>query len=401
MANTSYTYSISGDFPNQKVDCAKFQYEIEQSSISSAVVIYVHTSGDNCYVWFDDPLSGADQTTLNGLVAAHDGEPLPWPKRFLPRTGTPTSVVLEDGDVWPDDATQEFMYYDGTSVQTFQWKYFSRNASGFLYPTTTTDNLYMGGTTPNAVLFNDGDASFGSAAMSGAERIRVVGGARIEKTNNAAIPALYIQVATDHPAAQQAVLLDVDVNSIAIDIDSEATGKPLINLQPILANTRGDIAFGTVRTADPSTPSEGDVWYNSTTKCLRFYNGSVSQCLVGRQSRGKYTTFNDGSNDYIRVSGTSLTVLGNFWFPGTGVFEPEMFTLIASRQGATGTNTYQLYDATNAQVLANIIVSVTAKAYYSTTSFSNLPTGGAIIEIRGMKSSGGAGNGQLHSWEFE
>jgi hypothetical protein len=31
---------------------------------------------------------------------------------------------------------------------------------------------------------------------------------------------------------------------------------------------------------------------------------------------------------------------------------------------------------------------------------SNLPAAGAIFEVQGMKSTGGASNGYLHYWEF-
>jgi len=64
-----------------------------------------------------------------------------------------------------------------------------------------------------------------------------------------------------------------DGNGIGISIDSEATSQPLLELLPLDSNTRGDIAFGTARTADPTTPSEGDVWYDSTAANLVLYDG--------------------------------------------------------------------------------------------------------------------------------
>ena len=61
------------------------------------------------------------------------------------------------------------------------------------------------------------------------------------------------------------LLLDQNGNGVALNIDSEATSKVLINLLPINGNTRGDISCnGTGRTSDPSTPSNGDIWYNGT-----------------------------------------------------------------------------------------------------------------------------------------
>jgi hypothetical protein len=75
MADTKYTYSISEDF-SAGVDGAKLHQEIDGSAIASASILRVDTEGDNCDAWFDGELSGGDQTTLNGLVAAHDGIPL-------------------------------------------------------------------------------------------------------------------------------------------------------------------------------------------------------------------------------------------------------------------------------------------------------------------------------------
>jgi len=63
-------------------------------------------------------------------------------------------------------------------------------------------------------------------------------------------------------------------NWTALTIDSEAISKSLINLQAINTNTRWDIAFNTARTSDPSSPSEWDMWYNSTSNQFKGYNGS-------------------------------------------------------------------------------------------------------------------------------
>ena len=72
MADTKYTKSVSADF-SSGVDAGKFDEEIRASSISSAVLLRVDVSGDVCDSWFDDPLSAGDETTFDGLVAAHDG----------------------------------------------------------------------------------------------------------------------------------------------------------------------------------------------------------------------------------------------------------------------------------------------------------------------------------------
>lgn len=82
MAATSYEYDVIDDFPNDVVDPAALQYEIEQSAISSAAVTHVDTAWkgtparEKCDVWFDDPLSPGDEGILDSIVAAHTGEPL-------------------------------------------------------------------------------------------------------------------------------------------------------------------------------------------------------------------------------------------------------------------------------------------------------------------------------------
>jgi len=74
MAATKYTYSISGDFPNQKVNTTSLTIEINESSIITALD-HINTSGDVCDVWFVDALSGAEETELDAVVAAHQGTP--------------------------------------------------------------------------------------------------------------------------------------------------------------------------------------------------------------------------------------------------------------------------------------------------------------------------------------
>jgi hypothetical protein len=76
MALTDYTYSIQNDFPNHKVAPSRLTLEIQASSIVIALD-HIETSGDDCHIWFKDPLSTTDFATLNGIVAVHSGDPLP------------------------------------------------------------------------------------------------------------------------------------------------------------------------------------------------------------------------------------------------------------------------------------------------------------------------------------
>ncbi len=66
-------------------------------------------------------------------------------------------------------------------------------------------------------------------------------------------------------ASNSSPCVDIDNDGLGqgLNIASAATGNALINLSPVTGNTRGDIAFGTARTAAPSTPSEGDLWFET------------------------------------------------------------------------------------------------------------------------------------------
>lgn len=81
MAVTAYEYDVIDDFSNG-VDGDALQYQVEQSAISSAAVTHIDTSWkgaparEKCDIWFDNPLSPGDETILDSVVAAHDGEPL-------------------------------------------------------------------------------------------------------------------------------------------------------------------------------------------------------------------------------------------------------------------------------------------------------------------------------------
>jgi len=114
----------------------------------------------------------------------------------------------------------------------------------------------------------------------------------------------------DHDGTGIGMFADIDGNATAIQIDSEATGKPLIRFQPIAANTRGDIAFGTARTNDPSGPLEGDIWYNGTDNYLRYYDGSAT-IDIGGAGAGTVTSVAAGSGlDFTTITSTGSVTMG-------------------------------------------------------------------------------------------
>jgi len=92
-----YTYTISTDFPNGKVDTQRLTQEIQQSSIVTAVD-RIDCLGDTCDVWFKAELSAEDQSTLDGLAAVHSGEQLSQPAAPTTSNGVPyTQMQLPEG----------------------------------------------------------------------------------------------------------------------------------------------------------------------------------------------------------------------------------------------------------------------------------------------------------------
>lgn len=74
MTETSYTKSLSGDFPNGRVDLDVLSKEIRESSIAQPLM-YIDASGNDVVIWFSNALSAGDETTLTTVVAAHAGNP--------------------------------------------------------------------------------------------------------------------------------------------------------------------------------------------------------------------------------------------------------------------------------------------------------------------------------------
>jgi hypothetical protein len=124
MAATKYTYSISTDFPNGKVATDRLTDEIQGSAIVTALESIV-TGGDDCDVWFKEALSTGDETILDGIVAAHSGEPLE-PELPIMRV---KSVDAEGLD--PDKASS---LTEGVDVDTVIGQGVTEKLISFTYP---------------------------------------------------------------------------------------------------------------------------------------------------------------------------------------------------------------------------------------------------------------------------
>jgi hypothetical protein len=116
MAATKYSYLITSAFPNQKVNSDSLRDEIEASAILTALdAININPEDESgyCAIWFVDALSGGDETLLNGIVAAHQGEP-PVTVQFQ----APSKLIM-DSKVVTEDQTWETMGGTVTNLQAF------------------------------------------------------------------------------------------------------------------------------------------------------------------------------------------------------------------------------------------------------------------------------------------
>jgi hypothetical protein len=327
---------------------------------------------DRALAWVETKDGAGAFRTLNCLIEKfyYNGEECPDASEVNTMTSAIKTKLEGDADITSIADQQVHIFQAGAY---FLWQ--RDAAGGFLYPNTSTDDVAVGSyLSPAGKWFDDGDLVLGGNTMTGTERLKVVGSA----------------------------LIDQDANALGLDIDSEATSAPLINLQPIVTNARGDIAFGTARTADPAAPNEGDVWYNATNNCLAYYDGTAAHCLQKADVPGVGFRNSEwgGNADYVPIVSTGWVVLGNLQFEGTNTWTPTVFGIIMSRPGTTGTVNMRLYDFTNAQVIGTIDVTASGKAYYSDTTLANLPATTAILEIQGMKAASGDSKGYLHYWEL-
>ena len=149
-------------------------------------------------------------------------------------------------------------------------------------------------------------------------------------TLSAGGPVVHIQ--DDIGAVSGALLVDQNQNSEGIIIDSEATSSPLIDLQPITGNTRGDIAFGAARTADPTTPSEGDIWYEGTLNRFAVKTG----LSTGRTAVSQYgPNFGEVASAATIATGVITVVSGHIVVTGETSTD-NLDTINSSPQAAIG-----------------------------------------------------------------
>jgi hypothetical protein len=145
---------------------------------------------DRVLAWVETTSGAGAFRTLNCVVEKfeYSGEECPDATETQTMTAAIKSTLEGDADITSIGQQQVHIL---TAGPYFSW---DRDAAGgFLYPAITTDDVVVGGeSSPQGKWFQDGDMVLGAAAMSGTEKLRVVGSERLEDylltTEFAAVP---------------------------------------------------------------------------------------------------------------------------------------------------------------------------------------------------------------------
>lgn len=153
MPATLYNYSISSDTANAKASVDSLRSEIEESAITIAIET-ITTSGDDLDITMKDALSGAEQTTLYGVVSAHQGEPLPENEILVvqPRPSVNEVSLRIHGDYWNCPANTSTTHYfplnDDYEVRGAEFQFVNGKAGDYVEVWVTDKDgvLYPAGT---------------------------------------------------------------------------------------------------------------------------------------------------------------------------------------------------------------------------------------------------------------
>lgn len=138
----------------------------------------------------------------------------------------------------------------------------------------------------------------------------------------------------------------------------------------------------------------GDATYlctDNTTGAAVWEETSSSE-VVNLAKKGIFqVTMTSQSNPYVTTASTTWVVLARFYYQGSDVIGAiSKINVVAAVVSGAGFGSFQLYDATNLQTVAQAVDIITGAAFasYDVGTVSNIPTGPAIFEIRGARSAG-------------
>lgn len=347
MAEFTYTYSISLDFPLGLAP-GQFATEVENSSLGP-IFLRVDTSGDNCYVVFSASLTGPQVTTLNGLVAAHDPAPTnlifnaPGYSQFMSDLSDSQAVQIKANDV----NGGVYIYAGDGGIEVETTNAFVVNAGAVISLTNTVGNITTSaaglaeinavsginiGNMADAAPINIGtSASVRTITMgnnTGATAVAVTSGTgsiTLTSSNNiqfnstggiTSSAAGTINLATSSSSAT-AIILDAAFGGGGIFISSGAQGISVNSAGGLIGignGSGGNIQLGTAAVA--RTISVGNNT-GATTVNLTSGSGGVSLNSTGAvvvNSSGSTInlgTFADNFGINIGTAGSRVTTIGN------------------------------------------------------------------------------------------
>jgi hypothetical protein len=258
-------------------------------------------------------------------------------------------------------------YQQVNIFQTGEYFLWNRDSSGgFLYPNTATDDVVVGGNvSPDGKWFNDGDLVLGAAAMSGSERLRIVGDNRVE--GEAVITGLTSELTGSVIVGQGSVpgggpaaglgtywVALSEVPSRPYFTDDAGTDFPLLLGGPdglpkfkSYAFTQRSIASGDYWAAGYYDAPAADVTLNqaSTTQTYGTANTAYgAHAFIVAGGAGTVDTGQVG----LRVTGTSITDAAVRTTSDTEVLTTDITTLslheyIETEKKWIGTVTFELY----------------------------------------------------------
>jgi hypothetical protein len=161
--------------------------------------------------------------------------------------------------------------------------------------------------------------------------------------------------------------------------------------------TTAGVAFGGVA-ANPSSLSNGDLWYRSDTNHLMARSNGTSQQFAFISD----TFMNWSSGPYAgNIPATAGVIVAHTTLPAAITVVSFTMNVVTASAGCTTLPQYQLYDITSSTAL-NTITLVNGTAYYANTGLSIAVTSGHEIGIRVGVSSGGCttppSNGMWTAW---